>query len=101
MDATNGITWVRGLTLEIVVIPEIIYVDGGEIQCLEGDSVELPVSLFTVRNNYYKGKIMDYRIFEKPKHGAIRFSRFADSVPSRFTRQQLDAGLIQVIVSHS
>lgn len=81
---------------KIIVIPEILYIDGGELHCLEGDAVQLPPSLFSVRSEYYLGKVNDFRIVEKPNHGSIRSSRYPDTPLNKFSRQQLDAGLIQV-----
>ena len=97
MDVTNGITWIRGLELNIIVIPEVIYIQGGRFECLEGDSIQLPNTLFTVQNNYYQNKIIEYDIVEKPKHGFIYLFKKPETPIQKFTKQQYENGLVQVM----
>lgn len=94
---TNGITWVRGLQLQIVVIPEFIYLIGGEFDCLEGGSEQLSSSLFSVENEYYRGKITEYKIVRKPKHGVLFISKYSDAPLNKFTKQQYENGVVRVI----
>lgn len=96
VDVTNGISWVRGLTQHITVIPELVYIDGGELQCLEGASVTFPTNFFPVRSEYYEGKVTDFRVVSKPNHGTIRSSRHPETTLHKFSSQQLEAGLMQV-----
>lgn len=35
-DVTNGITWLKGLQLKIVIIPENIYIETDDISVEEG-----------------------------------------------------------------
>lgn len=35
-DVTNGITWLRGLVLKIVIIPEILYIQSANVTVDEG-----------------------------------------------------------------
>ncbi|KAK6642782.1 hypothetical protein RUM43_004284 [Polyplax serrata] len=97
VDVTNGITWIRGLELHIVVIPEFIYLLGGEFECLEGDSVQLPNSLFVAQNEYYRNKITEYEVVEKPKHGIVYLSKYSETSVSKFTKQQFENGLVRYL----
>lgn len=82
--------------MKLTVIPETIYILGGELNCLEGHSAPLGPSLFEVQGNYYRGRIIDYKVVHKPNHGGLRFNKQSEVVISKFTAAQLESGHIQV-----
>lgn len=96
VDVSNGITWLRGLLVRLVVIPEVIYIMGGELNCLEGHSTPLPASVLAVQGGYYLGRIADFRVLKKPSHGSLRFAKQPDITITKFTMPQLEGGHIQV-----
>ncbi|XP_046745666.1 chondroitin sulfate proteoglycan 4 [Diprion similis] len=92
-DVTNGITWLRDLALNLVVIPDKLYLASGNLSVVEGKSVVLDESDFPVITEYYAGKVTDYRVIEKPKHGTIIDST-KNSLVKKFPQKHLAAGVI-------
>jgi len=96
VDVSNGISWVRGLIVRLNVIPEIIYVSGGELSCLEGQASPFTPSLISVHSTYYQSRITDFKVLEKPAHGYIHFTKQPGIVIKKFTMAQIEGGYIQV-----
>ncbi|KAJ8667749.1 hypothetical protein QAD02_009412, partial [Eretmocerus hayati] len=71
VDVTNGITWLHNLTVNIVIVPDKLYMEARKLSVQEGVSVLLHESDFYAVTAYYAGKITDYRLVEKPKHGSL------------------------------
>ncbi|XP_068083524.1 chondroitin sulfate proteoglycan 4 [Anabrus simplex] len=95
IDVTNGISWLRGLQVNIVIIPEWLYIGGGEIRVVEGDTVTLSPSLLPVLTEYYKGRVTEYRVLNFPQAGVLQYSREPGQQLQKFTAAQLKAGLLQ------
>ncbi|EZA55503.1 Chondroitin sulfate proteoglycan [Ooceraea biroi] len=93
VDVTNGITWLRGLSVNFVIVPEKLYVEAREFNVVEGKSAVLSESNFLVVTPYYVGKVTDYRITEKPQHGTILDSTKNTQV-KKFSQKHLSAGVI-------
>lgn len=47
-DVTNGITWLHGLILKIVIIPEYLYIQTKNVSVEEGNMPMLSVTVFNV-----------------------------------------------------
>lgn len=93
VDVTNGITWLHGLIVNFIIIPDKLYVDAHNLSVVEGKSVILRESSFQAVTPYFAGKISDYRIMEKPKHGLVIDS--TKNVPiKKFTQKNLNAGVV-------
>lgn len=92
-EVTNGITWVRDLTLRFIVVPDKLYVLGRNLSVVEGKSVVLEESDFPVSTVYYYGKVTDYRMLEKPLHGSLVDSTKNQAV-KKFSLKHLAAGVI-------
>ncbi|CAH4038660.1 chondroitin sulfate proteoglycan 4 isoform X1 [Pieris brassicae] len=71
MDVTNGIVWLKSLELMIIIIPEHFYVMATNISVVEGDVVSIKQDMFKTVTEYYKGKVVSYKVVEKPKFGKI------------------------------
>lgn len=93
VDVTNGITWLRGLSVNFVIVPEKLYVEAKYLIVVEGKSMTLSELNFSVITPYYAGKVTDYRIIEKPKHGMILDS-VKNSQVKKFSQKHLNAGII-------
>lgn len=90
-DVTNGITWLRGLSLKIIIIPEHLYMQTKNVSVEEGKSVKLEAVDIVPTADYYRGKIFEYRIMQQPAFGDIRSEL---SKVNRFTHKQLESGSI-------
>ncbi|XP_076221129.1 chondroitin sulfate proteoglycan 4-like protein [Nomia melanderi] len=93
VDATNGITWLRDLSVNFVIVPEKLYVEAKGLVVVEGKSVVLDEKCFVILTPYYSGKVTDYRITEKPKHGTVLDSTKNTQV-KKFSQKHLTAGTI-------
>lgn len=71
MDVTNGIVWLRDLELNVVIIPEHFYLSATNLTVVEGEAVSMKPDLFRTVTEYYKGKVVSYKIIDKPKYGKI------------------------------
>ncbi|XP_017888198.1 chondroitin sulfate proteoglycan 4 isoform X2 [Ceratina calcarata] len=93
VDVTNGITWLRDLSVNFVIIPEKLYVEAKGLFVIEGKSTVLDETNFSILTPYYSGKVTDYRIVEKPNHGAIVEST-KNSQVKKFSQKHLSGGII-------
>ncbi|KZC12862.1 Chondroitin sulfate proteoglycan 4, partial [Dufourea novaeangliae] len=93
VDATNGITWLHDLTVNFVIVPEKLYVEARGLVVIEGKSTILDEKCFTILTPYYSGKITDYRVTEKPRHGTILDSA-KNTQTKKFSQKHLTAGII-------
>lgn len=92
-DVTNGIAWLRGLSVNFVIVPERLYVEATGVTVVEGKSVVLNESNFVVVTSYYAGKVTDYRMVEKPRHGTLLDSTKNAQV-RKFSQKHLNAGVV-------
>lgn len=93
VDVSNGITWLSGLSVNFVIVPEKLYVEAKGFLVVEGKSVVLDEANFSVVTPYYAGKVTDYRVVEKPAHGSIVDSTKAAQV-KKFSQKHLNAAVI-------
>nr|XP_049691881.1 chondroitin sulfate proteoglycan 4 isoform X1 [Helicoverpa armigera]XP_049691910.1 chondroitin sulfate proteoglycan 4 isoform X1 [Helicoverpa armigera] len=71
MDVTNGIVWLRDVELNVVIIPEHFYVHAINLTVVEGEAVSIKPDVFRTVTEYYRGKVVAYKVIEKPKFGKI------------------------------
>lgn len=98
VDVTNGITWQRGIVVNFIIIPDKLYIQADNITVTEGKTVALETNNFNVITMYYTGKLTDYRIIEKPRHGNIIDSTKNNQI-KKFSHKHLEAGVI--VYKHS
>nr|XP_003707909.1 PREDICTED: chondroitin sulfate proteoglycan 4 isoform X2 [Megachile rotundata]XP_012151709.1 PREDICTED: chondroitin sulfate proteoglycan 4 isoform X2 [Megachile rotundata]XP_012151710.1 PREDICTED: chondroitin sulfate proteoglycan 4 isoform X2 [Megachile rotundata]XP_012151712.1 PREDICTED: chondroitin sulfate proteoglycan 4 isoform X2 [Megachile rotundata]XP_012151713.1 PREDICTED: chondroitin sulfate proteoglycan 4 isoform X2 [Megachile rotundata]XP_012151714.1 PREDICTED: chondroitin sulfate len=92
-DVTNGITWLRDLSVNFVIVPDKLYVEAKSLVVTEGKSAFLDESNYSILTPYYSGKVTDYRVIEKPKHGTI-LDTTKNSQAKKFSQKHLTAGII-------
>lgn len=97
LDVTNGIVWLRDIELIIIIIPEHFYVSAANISVIEGKNVSLRPDLFSTITEYYRGKVVAYKVVEKPKFGTIALS---DQELDLLPVLKLNSGNIQVLFYH-
>lgn len=71
MDITNGIVWLRDVELTIIIIPEHFYVSVANLTVVEGEAISLRPELFKTETEYYRGKVVSYKVIQEPKYGKI------------------------------
>ncbi|KAG8227093.1 hypothetical protein J437_LFUL007430 [Ladona fulva] len=99
LDATNGISWLRGLVVKLVVVPKNIFISSsGDISVTEGGSVTLPGNLLVVLTGYYAGRVQEYRVVQQPSAGTLRATHRPGKAVDKFTKKQLEEG--QILYQH-
>ncbi|XP_031770983.1 chondroitin sulfate proteoglycan 4 [Apis florea] len=93
VDVTNGITWLRDLNVNFVIVPEKLYVEAKGIVVVEGKSTILDETNFSILTPYYSNKVTNFRIEEKPKHGTILEST-KNSETKKSSFKHLNGGII-------
>ncbi|XP_055851625.1 chondroitin sulfate proteoglycan 4 [Episyrphus balteatus] len=93
-DVTNGITWLRNLMLKIIIIPERLYMTTNAVIVVEGKTTQISATDIQPFSEYYKNKILEYKITESPFSG---FVMAGNSKVKRFTQKQLELGTIQYV----
>ncbi|KAG8298556.1 hypothetical protein J6590_010555 [Homalodisca vitripennis] len=96
LDVTNGITWLRDLTVSFLVVPERLYIGGGDLRCEEGGNVTLPPSLLPPLTEYYVGRLTEYRLVRPLQHGRLVSAAQPARNLLKWSPQQMQAGLIQL-----
>ncbi|XP_014206230.1 chondroitin sulfate proteoglycan 4 [Copidosoma floridanum] len=71
VDVSNGVVWLRNLSVSVAIIPAKLYVAARNLTVLEGKSVALRETDFYALTGYFAGKLTDYRVVEKPRHGGL------------------------------
>ncbi|RZF41494.1 hypothetical protein LSTR_LSTR000208 [Laodelphax striatellus] len=97
VDVTNGITWLRGLIVTFVVVPDKLYIGGGELRCEEGGNVTLPPALFPTLTDYYSGRLTEYRLAAGPSHGRLVSASQPLRPLTRWSAHLMQSGLIQYV----
>lgn len=93
VDVTNGITWLRDLSVNFVIVPEKLYVEAKNLFVVEGKSVVLDETNFSILTPYYSGKVTDYRVTKEPRHGSI-LDTTKNSQVKKFSQKHLTAGIV-------
>ncbi|XP_015604510.1 chondroitin sulfate proteoglycan 4 [Cephus cinctus] len=93
LDATNGISWLRNLQVSFVIVPDKLYLQAANLTVVEGKSIIMRENDFRVVTSFYEGKVTDFRITEKPKHGQI-FDSTKNASVKKFSNKHLNAGVI-------
>lgn len=87
---------VTGLVVQFLIVPEWLYISGGELHVMEGDAVTLPQSMLAVLTEYYRGRVTEYRVVERPSAGTLQSPQDPSIPLHMFSASQLKAGLVQV-----
>jgi hypothetical protein len=82
--------------VQFLIVPEWLYISGGELRVMEGDAVILPESMLVVLTEYYRGRVTEYRVIKPPSAGSVHSLREPNIPLRKFSISQLKAGLIQV-----
>ena len=82
--------------VQFLIVPEWLYISGGELHVLEGDAVTLSQSMLAVLTEYYHGRVTEYRVVEPPSAGILQSSQEPNIRLHKFSASHLKAGLVQV-----
>lgn len=93
-NVTNGVVWLNGLTLDIQIIPDRIYLKTNQVKVSEGGTTTLTTDHFVVVTDYYKDRVTEYVMIKEPDFGCLEINK--KCVQSRgFTQKELLTGAVQ------
>ncbi|KAK9408552.1 chondroitin sulfate proteoglycan 4-like [Crotalus adamanteus] len=94
LDVTNGIQTVSGIGMTVAIIPKLIPLEVHNFTVAEGGSKVLKEDILKISNSHFEEVNCDFDLVEPPKHGQIANSHFFGMVFTKFTRKQVEHGLI-------
>ncbi|CAG0902013.1 unnamed protein product [Darwinula stevensoni] len=98
LNVTNGITDLgRNVLFKILIIPKVINFQAKDIQVSEGEAVKLNSEDIFVTSEYYRERITEFVVREKPRHGTIMMesNKQERTKVDAFSPAQLRDGIVQ------
>lgn len=92
-NISNGITTLPNLALNVVILPEHIYLGTDDLYVVEGKSVVLSKNNLQILSDYYRGKVTEFKIKKQPSYGILTFGKLKDKI-TRFSYKQLEANAV-------
>ncbi|CAL8384343.1 unnamed protein product, partial [Gadus morhua 'NCC'] len=90
LAATNGVTEVGPITVEIDVIPKLLPLQVLGITLEEGSTKPLTPDFIRVINHHFRGMNFLYEVIAAPRHGHLAHSRIPGMPISAFTQTELE-----------
>ncbi|KAJ7334986.1 hypothetical protein JRQ81_012927 [Phrynocephalus forsythii] len=97
LDVTNGIQTVSGIPIVIDIIPKLIPLEVQNFTVAEGGSIVLEEDFLNIPNSHFAGVNFEFILIKPPTHGHISTSHFPGVALTKFTKKQLEQGLILYI----
>lgn len=94
-NVTNGIVWLNYVILNIIVVPEHLYLGNSVVEVFEGSDATITEAHLFVLTDYYKNKVTDYLIIQPPKFGCIKKNNQCN-VSNNFSQKELEKGQLKV-----
>lgn len=91
LDATNGVTHVRGINVSVDIIPRLIPLHVANLTLREGASRALTRDVLSVSSRHFSGINFLYSVIEPPQHGHVEHSRHPGVAITSFTRRQVSS----------
>ncbi|KAG7228389.1 hypothetical protein CRUP_034443, partial [Coryphaenoides rupestris] len=88
LAATNGVTEVGPITLEIDVIPKLLPLQVSGLTLDEGSSQPLTLDIIKVTNHHFRGLNFLYEVIVPPQHGHLEHRRIPGMPISAFTHTE-------------
>lgn len=100
LNVTNGIVWLNNIVLNIIVVPEHLYLGSAVLEVHEGSEAVLSSTNLFVLTDYYKNKVTDYLIIQPVKHGCLKKNNQCN-LSNNFSHKDLENGLLKVRLNYS
>ncbi|KAM8872509.1 LOW QUALITY PROTEIN: chondroitin sulfate proteoglycan 4-like [Synchiropus picturatus] len=97
LEATNGLSKVGPIRLEVEVIPKLIPLLVSNITLDEGSSLHLTPDVIRVTSRHFSGTNILYRILVPPRHGHLEHSKIPGMPITAFTHTELERKFISYI----
>ncbi|KAK9497907.1 hypothetical protein O3M35_003808 [Rhynocoris fuscipes] len=89
VDVTNGVTWLKSRIINLAIIPNKVYLKGGEVSVKEGGMALIPIELLSTTAPYYSNKFTEFIIRKAPIHGNIVLIQHTSRSISKWSNQQI------------
>ncbi|XP_075935926.1 chondroitin sulfate proteoglycan 4-like [Anarhichas minor] len=97
LEATNGVTRVGHIRLEIDIIPILLPLQVSDLTLDEGSSLPLTTDIIKVANHHFSGMNFLYQIIIPPRHGHLEHSRIPGMPITAFTHKEVEHEYISYI----
>ncbi|XP_077353962.1 chondroitin sulfate proteoglycan 4-like isoform X1 [Festucalex cinctus] len=97
LEATNGLTKVEPIRLEIDIIPTLLPLKVSDLTLDEGSSLLLTTDIITVDSHHFSGMNFLYQIIVAPRHGHLEHSRIPGMPITAFTHTEVEREYISYI----
>ncbi|XP_035524183.1 chondroitin sulfate proteoglycan 4-like [Morone saxatilis] len=90
LEATNGVTKVGPVRLEIDIIPILLPLQVSDLTLDEGSSLPLTSDIIKVANHHFSGMNFLYQVIVPPLHGHLEHSRIPGMPITAFTHTEVE-----------
>ncbi|KAG7498173.1 hypothetical protein JOB18_000463 [Solea senegalensis] len=97
LEATNGVTKVGPIELEIDIIPILLPLQVSDLMLDEGSSLPLTSDIIKVANHHFSGMNFLYQVLVPPRHGHLEHSRIPGMPITAFTHTEVEREYISYI----
>nr|XP_057909627.1 chondroitin sulfate proteoglycan 4-like isoform X2 [Doryrhamphus excisus] len=97
LEATNGVTKVGPIKLEIDIIPTLLPLQVSDLTLDEGSSLPLTPDTIKVNSHHFFGMNFLYQIVVPPRHGHLEHSRIPGIPIAAFTHTEVEREYISYI----
>ncbi|XP_054612370.1 chondroitin sulfate proteoglycan 4-like isoform X2 [Dunckerocampus dactyliophorus] len=97
LEATNGVTKVGPIKLEIDIIPTLLPLQVSDLTLDEGSSLPLTPDIITVNSHHFSGMNFLYQIVVPPRQGHLEHSRIPGIPITAFTHTEVEREYISYI----
>ncbi|KAL8203890.1 UNVERIFIED_CONTAM: hypothetical protein K2H54_063098 [Gekko kuhli] len=97
LDVTSGIQAISGIEIAVDIIPKFIPLEIQNFTVAEGGSKILEEDFLKIPTSHFVELNCEFYLLELPKHGRIASSHFSGMVLTKFSRKQMEQGLISYI----
>ncbi|XP_045921927.1 chondroitin sulfate proteoglycan 4-like [Micropterus dolomieu] len=97
LEATNGVTKVGPIRLEIDIIPILLPLQVSDLTLDEGSSLPLTSDIIKVANHHFSGMNFLYQVIDSPRHGHLEHSRIPGMPITAFTHTEVEREYISYI----
>ncbi|XP_042365625.1 chondroitin sulfate proteoglycan 4-like [Plectropomus leopardus] len=97
LEATNGVTKVGPIRLEIDIIPMLLPLQVSDLTLDEGSSLPLTSDIIKVASHHFSGMNFLYQVIVPPRHGHLEHSRIPGMPITAFTHTEVEREYISYI----
>ncbi|XP_055009166.1 LOW QUALITY PROTEIN: chondroitin sulfate proteoglycan 4-like [Boleophthalmus pectinirostris] len=97
LEATNGVTTVGPIRLEVDIIPLLLPLQVSDLRLDEGSSFMLTPDIMKVNSHHFIGMNFLYEVVAPPQHGHLEHSRIPGMPITAFTHSEVEREYISYI----